>query len=93
MKIFVESMLKKQEDEFLLEKLMPKNWLLSDYSLPENLIEIEEQADGCKYWFPTAMFFGMNVSIGETFYLGCHGANLYTGKGLIDLVLVGLQRP
>ena len=47
----------KETQETILEILLPKNWLLSDFDPKENKIEIEDTSDGERYWIDPNQLF------------------------------------
>lgn len=52
-----------ESKEQYYEVLLPKNWVLNDYSPTENLVDIEDESDGVRFW--TEMRRLLKIEIGH----------------------------
>lgn len=49
--------------EYAIEQLLPKGWVISDYCNTENVFEIEDEADGQRFWLNPFELFHKYLSV------------------------------
>jgi len=61
------------EEDNSFSKILPKNWIITDFDENENMIEIEDKTDGARFWSPARGLFKENFKIGLTIFISDKG--------------------
>jgi hypothetical protein len=78
--VLFENYLRPHADGYAIEALLPKGWLLSDFSPTENLIEIENINDGSRFWMTPFELFYKDFSTKQKVVIIKKGATFTSDK-------------